>query len=139
MFFIIKVYCVFSLESPHRVDSDEYTKYTIFDIKRKTPLIIPNLQMWDFFRGTEQLVRNSRAKRSISVRAIEVLFYNAFLFWYYAGLRPVAVTYQRQPFSFCTGGYVPGRVAQSVGHPTHRSEVLGSIPGLATYFRFSFR
>ena len=34
---------------------------------------------------------------------------------------------------------VPGRVAQSVGHPTHKSGVLGSIPGLATYFRFSFR
>ena len=34
---------------------------------------------------------------------------------------------------------VPGRVAQSVGHLTSKSEVLGSIPGLATYFRFSFR
>ena len=33
----------------------------------------------------------------------------------------------------------PGRVAQSVGHPTHKSGVLGLIPGLATYFRFSFR
>ena len=39
-------------------------------------------------------------------------------------------------------GYIrllPGRVAQSVGHPTRKSGVLGSIPGLATYFRFSFR
>ena len=33
----------------------------------------------------------------------------------------------------------PGHVAQSVGHPTRKSGVLGSIPGLATYFRFSFR
>ena len=33
----------------------------------------------------------------------------------------------------------PGRVAQSVGHLTSKSGVLGSIPGLATYFRFSFR
>ena len=32
-----------------------------------------------------------------------------------------------------------GRVALSVGHLTHKSGVLGSIPGLATYFRFSFR
>ena len=31
----------------------------------------------------------------------------------------------------------PGRVTQSVGHLTHKSWVLGSIPGLATYFRFS--
>ena len=28
-----------------------------------------------------------------------------------------------------------GRVAQSVGHLTRKSGVLGSIPGLATYFR----
>ena len=33
----------------------------------------------------------------------------------------------------------PGRVAQSVEHLTRKSGVLGSIPGLATYFRFSFR
>ena len=33
----------------------------------------------------------------------------------------------------------PGCVAQSVGHLTRKSGVLGSIPGLATYFRFSFR
>ena len=41
-----------------------------------------------------------------------------------------------QWFSITTG---PGRVAQSVGHLTRKSGVLGSIPGLATYFRFSFR
>ena len=33
----------------------------------------------------------------------------------------------------------PGRVEQSVGHLTRKSGVLGSMPGLATYFRFSFR
>ena len=38
-----------------------------------------------------------------------------------------------------TSGGEPGRVAQSVGHLTLKSGVLGSIPGLATYFRFSFR
>ena len=32
----------------------------------------------------------------------------------------------------------PGRVGQLVGHLTRKSGVLGSIPGLATYFRFSF-
>ena len=34
--------------------------------------------------------------------------------------------------------YWPGRVAQSVGHLTRKSGILGSIPDLATYFRFSF-
>ena len=33
----------------------------------------------------------------------------------------------------------PGQVAQSVGHLTRKSGVPCSIPGLATYFRFSFR
>ena len=33
----------------------------------------------------------------------------------------------------------PGGEAQSVGHLTRKSGVLGSIPGFATYFRFSFR
>ena len=40
---------------------------------------------------------------------------------------------------YCFNNMQPGRVAQSVGHLTHKSGVLGSIPGLATYFRFSFR
>ena len=39
----------------------------------------------------------------------------------------------------CAQDTEPGRVAQSVGHLTRKSGVLGSIPGLATYFRFSFR
>ena len=34
---------------------------------------------------------------------------------------------------------LPGCEAQSVGHLTHKSGVLGSIPGLATYFHFSIR
>ena len=37
--------------------------------------MIPNLQLWDFFQGTQEQVRNSRGKRAISVRAIEVLLY----------------------------------------------------------------
>ena len=37
-FFNMKVCCVFSLESPHRGDSNEYTQYTIFNMKRKIAL-----------------------------------------------------------------------------------------------------
>ena len=33
----------------------------------------------------------------------------------------------------------PGHVAQSLGHLTRKSEVLGSIPGLAVFFRFSLK
>ena len=38
IFFNMKVYCVFSLESPHQGDSNEYTQYTIFNIKKKITL-----------------------------------------------------------------------------------------------------
>ena len=41
IFFAMKVYCVFSLESPHRGDSNENTKYTIFNIKKKITLNYP--------------------------------------------------------------------------------------------------
>ena len=33
IFLNMKVECVFSLESPHRGNSNEYTQYTIFNIK----------------------------------------------------------------------------------------------------------
>ena len=51
------------------------------------------------------------------------------------------VFHKVQTFLICKRLFAhrPGRVAQSVGHPTRKSGVLGSIPGLATYFRFSFR
>ena len=42
---------MFSLESPHRGDSNEYTQYTISNIKQKITLNYPNLQLCDFFKG----------------------------------------------------------------------------------------
>ena len=41
VFFYMKVCCVFSLESPHRGDSDEFTQYTIFNIKKKISVNYP--------------------------------------------------------------------------------------------------
>ena len=35
IFFNRKVYCMFSLESPHRGDSNEYTQYAVFNIKKE--------------------------------------------------------------------------------------------------------
>ena len=40
-FFNMKLCCVFSLESPHRGDSNEYTQYAIINIKRKITLNYP--------------------------------------------------------------------------------------------------
>ena len=44
-----------------------------FDVKRKSPKIIQNLPLSDFFQRTKGRVRNSHGKRAISVRATEVL------------------------------------------------------------------
>ena len=52
IFFNVKVYCTFSLESSHRGDSNVYIQYTMFMVKKKSPQIIPNLQLWGVFLGT---------------------------------------------------------------------------------------
>ena len=69
----MEVYCVFSLESPHRGDSNEYTQYTIFNNKIKITLNYPKYSGMGFFQGTQERVRTNRGKRAISVRPIEVL------------------------------------------------------------------
>ena len=77
IFFNIKVFCVFSLESPRRGDSYEYTQYTIFNIKKKITLLFFQICSYGvLFQGTQERVRNSRSKRAISVRATEVLLYS---------------------------------------------------------------
>ena len=40
---------MFSLESPHRGDSNEYTQYTIFNMNKKNTTNYPNLQLPAFF------------------------------------------------------------------------------------------
>ena len=67
---------MFTLESPLRGDSNEYTRYSIINKKRKSPYIITNIIMSaaiGVFLGTQERVRNSHGKRAIGVRAIEVL------------------------------------------------------------------
>ena len=75
IFFSMKVFCVFSLESPHRGDSYAYTQYTIFNIKRKITLSYTKSAAMVCFLGTQARVLNSHGKRTISVRATEVLLY----------------------------------------------------------------
>ena len=57
---------MFSLESPHRGDFNEYTQYTIVNI-------LSQICSYAIFQGTQERVRNGRGKRAISVRATEVL------------------------------------------------------------------
>ena len=44
----MKVRCVFSLESPHPGESNEYTQYTIFNIKKKITLKYPTSVATEF-------------------------------------------------------------------------------------------
>ena len=75
IFYDRKVFCVFSLESPHSGDSNEYKQYTVFNIKKKITLNSPILQPKDYYLGTQERAPNNRGKRAIGVRAIEVLLY----------------------------------------------------------------
>ena len=45
----MNVCCVSSLESPHRGDSNENTRYTFYNKKSKSPLII----LWNFSNGLQ--------------------------------------------------------------------------------------
>ena len=61
---------MFSLEWPRQSNSNEYTQYTIFSIKKKITLNYPkSAAMGYFFQGTQEGVRNSSGKQAISVRA----------------------------------------------------------------------
>ena len=68
---------MFSLESPHRGDSKEYIRYTIFNMKKNIYLSsqIPT----GFFLGTQERVRKSGGKRVTRVRTSEGLVYFNFL------------------------------------------------------------
>ena len=54
IFFYMKVCCVFSLESPHRGDSYEYTQYTIFNMNKKNILNYPKSAALGFVQGTQE-------------------------------------------------------------------------------------
>ena len=45
----MNVCCVFSLESPHRGDSNEYTQYTFFNIQKKISQYHPRSAATGFF------------------------------------------------------------------------------------------
>ena len=52
IFYNMKVFCVFSIESPHWGDSNQYTQYTIFNIKKKITLNYPKFAAIGFcFQG----------------------------------------------------------------------------------------
>ena len=48
-FFQVNVYCMFSLELPHRGDSNDYTYYTTFNMKKDITHNYPKSAAMEFF------------------------------------------------------------------------------------------
>ena len=80
--------------------------------------------------------RPGKRTRAQKLSSLDVGCCFFFFFFFFGGGGGVLNSPLRQYVSLYR---TPGRVAQSVGHLTRKSGVLGSIPGLATYFHFSFR
>ena len=76
----MEVFCLFSLESPHRGGSNEYTQYTIFSLKIENHPKLSQICSYEIFLGTQEQVQNSRGKRAIRVWATEGLLYKSWLF-----------------------------------------------------------
>ena len=55
IFFNMKVYYVYSLESPHRGNSNEYTQYTIFNMKKKNTLNYPKSTVMGSRKSSKEL------------------------------------------------------------------------------------
>ena len=64
---------MFSLGSPHRGNSNEYTQYIISNINKKITLNYPKSAAMGFFNKFE--VQNNGGKRAINVQATEGLLY----------------------------------------------------------------
>ena len=64
---------MFSLESPHIGNSNEYTQYTMFNIKKKISLNYPKSAVMRFFPRDSRTSSVRKGKKAIRVRAIEVL------------------------------------------------------------------
>ena len=75
MLIIYKSATICSRAGPSCCDSNEYTRYTVFNIKENQPKLSQICRYGIFLQGTPERVRNSRGKRAISVRATEVLLY----------------------------------------------------------------
>ena len=80
---------MFSLESPHRGDSNEYTQYTISQYKKENHINYPkSAAMRFFFQRTQERVRNSPGKRAVSVQATENLLYRGQIWPLVPGILP---------------------------------------------------
>ena len=71
IFYYIEVCCIFSLESPSRGDSNEYTQYSIFSIKKKIALNYSISATMGFFQGAQKRVRNRKVNEPSVVEPLK--------------------------------------------------------------------
>ena len=83
MFFNMKVVCVIPLESPYRGDSNGYTQYIIFNIKRKIALYFPKSAAMGFFPGD--------SSTNLKEPVFEPLMFYCNLFSFLAAIFPLRV------------------------------------------------
>ena len=60
----MKVCCVSLLESPHRGDSNEYTRYIIFNMKKEITLSYPKSRAMGFSKGLKSEFETAAVKES---------------------------------------------------------------------------
>ena len=85
------------LESPHRGNSNEYTLYTIFNIKKKSPLFIPNLQLWDFSEGPNNEYETALVQESSVFEPLKFYCIWAFALPYFLGYKTDFFSFQNNP------------------------------------------
>ena len=75
----MKVCCVFSLESRHRGDSNEYTQYTIFNVKENNRKLFQICSYGLLSQGTQERIRKSRGNEPSVFEPLKfycILLYN---------------------------------------------------------------
>ena len=70
----MKVYCVFSLESPHRGNSNEYSQYTIFNIKKNQPKFSQICSYGIFSKGLKNEFETSTVNEPSVFEPLKVYF-----------------------------------------------------------------
>ena len=77
IFFNMKVCCVFSLDSPHRSDLNEYTQYTIFNIQKENYLNYTKSATMEFCsKGLKNEFETAVVNEPSVFRAIKGLLHN---------------------------------------------------------------
>ena len=69
---------MFSLESPHRGDSNEYKRYTIFNIRKKITLNYPKSAAMFFFKGLKNEFETAMVNEPSMFEPLKVLLYIGF-------------------------------------------------------------